>query len=193
MATPGNGTAEVILTVGMGCPGSTSLLVICYTFCVQRAPSLHQNLPICDPKSSVYLDTLLYTSHPQCLDPCVYGALARDQRLVPHMLILEPLVFGSHSSFPRKWSLRWHHLTASHVRCCMCLVHYVYCIICLASWLAQQQTPHRSPHEISAAGTQLSQPRPSPMCHRTQQIHSTLKVSNRYWFSHVIHIILTVC
>ena len=59
--------------------------------------------------------------------------------------------------------------------------HYI-CVTCEGSRLADQQTSNRCDREISAVGTQLSQPRPSPLCHCTQQIHSTVKVSSSSFF-----------
>ena len=57
---------------------------------------------------------------------------------------------------------------------------YIVCVSLTGSRLAQQQTCHGRPGEIPAAGTQLPQSRPAPVCHRTPQIHSAIEVSSGF-------------
>ena len=58
-------------------------------------------------------------------------------------------------------------------------VAVIYCVYLPreATWISHYQALNRRSREVPSAGTQLPQPRPAPMCHRNEQIYSTVEVS----------------
>jgi len=107
VGTPGNGVPKVTLTVG--------------TAFKPALGELHKKHPVCTKIR------LFQIQHPNFFcspDPPQWGGghpshthpPRRLRRLVPHLLILEPPMFGSHTSFSRKRSLlAGEHRLFSHI------------------------------------------------------------------------------
>jgi len=90
--TPGNGVPKVILTVGMAFPGTQNQLLVNCTKSTQFAPKF------------AYLRSQIefFSGEPigkGLLTPHVLGTFGARIRSSPHLLILEPPQFGSHTSF----------------------------------------------------------------------------------------------